>query len=127
MKLTLWAAAAALFGLSQARADDVYALSHTKPDTYVCVPSPTSFADAVKNISVYQQANNFPQPQIDYTTGASLGMTVVHFINAATGTPMYIMFFTDHTECVAAAATLTNYCLSPNCPAECHASSPPPF
>ena len=96
--------ASTLVGMSQARADELYVMTRTAPGSeWVCGLSPNSFPDMFRLFSEYNASINYPQPQIDYTTGAPIHATIIHNFDYQSGKPMVMVFFTEQDYCKAAA------------------------
>jgi hypothetical protein len=103
--LLLAAALASLVGMSQARADELYVLSRTAPygSEWVCGLSPYSLPDLFRRFSQYNASVGYPQPQIDYATGAPIHATVIHTYEYPSGAPKIMIFFTKQDYCKNAA------------------------
>lgn len=111
MKALIFAASLAMVtGMSTARADELFVIAHgaTAKD-FVCQLNAYSFADTFKMMSVNAEAHRLPPPQIDYTTGAASGFTILNYVDPNLGKPQIMMFYTDRVQCDAGAARLTDH------------------
>jgi hypothetical protein len=73
---------------------------------YTCHLPPASFGDIFKTFAENARANGFPPPWVDYTSGESRGMTVIHYTRPNTGSPAEILFFASQEGCEAARQVL---------------------
>ena len=112
MKALILAAALAptVIGMSAARADELFVIVHGKTaKDFVCQLNAYSFADTFKMMSENAGANRLPAPQIDYTSGAANGVTILNYVDPNLGKPQMMLFYTNRVQCDAGAARLTDH------------------
>jgi hypothetical protein len=104
-KKLLLAACAVCVLVAPASASDLYVII-SGPAGKLCRPSELSFGDVFKAFSQLAAEHGQPQPQVDYTTGASAGATFLRWVNPTTGEPRVGVYFTDLALCEAGAARI---------------------
>jgi hypothetical protein len=60
-----------------------------------------SLVDFFRMISQYSAAVGLPQPQVDYTSGAKNGATIIHYTDPNTRNPGMIVYFASRALCEA--------------------------
>jgi hypothetical protein len=98
MKKLVFAAAMLASASTAAMADDSWIL-HSEGGNLTCQIPPYSLADMFRMISDYSASVGFPQPQVDYTSAAKNGGTILHFTDPNTRNPGSIVFFASRALC----------------------------
>jgi hypothetical protein len=98
MKNLVFAAAMLASASTAAMADDMWVMQ----TDHTCQIPQSSFADTFRILSQSSALRGLPQPQVDYSSGAELGMTIVNYTSPKTGSPGEILFFASRALCEAA-------------------------
>jgi hypothetical protein len=81
-------------------ADDVW----VQHNDFTCHIPQYSLADTFKMFSQYSASVGLPQPQVDYTSGAAVGATIIHYIDPNTRQPRATLFWDSRAQCEAGVA-----------------------
>ena len=100
MKKLVFAAAMLASASTAAMADDIW-VQHS--DLTCHIPQ-YSLADTFKMFSLSSSALGLPQPQVDYTSGAAVGATLIHYFSPNTRQPQDIVFWDSRAGCEAGRA-----------------------
>jgi hypothetical protein len=100
MKKLVFAAAMLASASTAAMADDIW-VQHS--DLTCHIPQ-YSLADTFKMFSQSSSALGLPQPQVDYTSGAAVGATLIHYFSPNTRQPRDIVFWDSRADCEAGRA-----------------------
>jgi hypothetical protein len=73
---------------------------------HTCQSQPASIGEMFNTFSRAAEYRGLPQPQVDYTTGASLGMTILRYTDVTTGNAAEILFFSVLEVCEVAGKQL---------------------
>ena len=97
MKKLVLAAAILASVSTAAMANDPWIMMHD----HSCQIPQYSLADFFRMISQYSVAVGLPQPQVDYTSGAKNGATIIHYTDPNTRNPGMIVYFASRALCEA--------------------------
>jgi hypothetical protein len=96
MKKLFLAAVMLVSASTAAMADDPWIMAGR-----TCQIPQYSLADFFRMISEYSTAVGLPQPQVDYTSGAKNGATIIHYTDPNTRNPGMIVYFGSRASCEA--------------------------
>jgi hypothetical protein len=100
LKRLIFAAAILASASTTAIADEVW----VQHNDFTCHIPQYSLADTFKMFSDTATIVGLPQPQIDYTSGAAVGATILHYFNPKTRQSGAIMFWDSRAQCEAGVA-----------------------
>ena len=89
MKKLILAAVMLASASTAAMADDPWMMR----SDHTCQIPQYSLVDFFRMISEYSSWHGLPQPQVDYTSGAKNGATIIHYTDPNTGNPGMIVIF----------------------------------
>jgi hypothetical protein len=95
MKRLILAAAMLASVSTAAMAYDPWMMNHN----LTCQIPQYSLADLFRMISEYSATVGLPPPQVDYTTGAKNGITMINYTDPDTRGPGMILYFDSHALC----------------------------
>jgi hypothetical protein len=91
--------AAAATAATAAMADDSWILHSEHGGSLTCQIPQYSLADMFRMVAEYSATVGLPQPQVDYTSAAKNGGTILHFTDPNTRNPGMIVFFASRALC----------------------------
>ena len=102
MRKLVLAAALLASASTAAMADDPWVMN----SNHTCRIPQYSLADTFRMFSQYSASVGFPQPQVDYNSGAAAGATFIRYTDPNTGHPGMIAFFANRALCEAGRARI---------------------
>jgi hypothetical protein len=100
MRKLIFAAAMLASASTAAMADDIW-VQHSD---LTCHLPQYSLADTFKMFSLSSSSLGLPQPQVDYTSGAAVGATIIRYFSPNTRQLVDAVFWDSRADCEAGRA-----------------------